>query len=375
LIPFNLPYVPSRSKFLVDEALASGHHSGDGPFSKEAQRYIASITSAKQVLLTTSCTHALELAIELMNIGSGDEVIMPSFNFTSAAIATIRSGATPVFVDIDIDTMNMLPEEFEAAISPRTKAVIPVHYAGVSCDLDLITEICKEKKITLIEDNAHGLGGRFRNRRLGTFGELSTLSFHETKNIHCGEGGAICLNNEELLNQAEILREKGTDRSKFFRGHVDKYQWVGKGSSWLPSDILSALLLGQLEEFNEIQRVRHSIWNRYHARLHEWASELGFIQPLIPDYSKHTAHLYYLMSPNLEVRTNFIAHMRKNGIVTPFHYQALHCSPAGVRYGKSFGSLQNSLAASNRLVRLPMYYGLSEMDLERIISAATSFKG
>jgi dTDP-4-amino-4,6-dideoxygalactose transaminase len=304
-----------------------------------------------------------------LGIGPGDEVIVPSFTFSSTVNAVVMAGATPVFVDVDPLTFNIDVEAVKSAMTSRTKAIIAVHYAGISCDLEQLREICCGQGAALIEDNAHGLGGSFRGQALGTFGDISTLSFHETKNIHCGEGGAIVINKDGLLDSVEIMREKGTNRAAFFLGQVDKYTWIGEGSSWILSDLLSGILIAQLDEFEEIQSNRTQIWNMYYTELRQWSELNGYQLPTVPKDSKHPAHLFYLIAPSLEDRQAKLKTLRDRNILATFHYQSLHSSPAGLRFGRSHGSFKNTDIASDQLLRLPLWPDMSENDIERVIGA------
>ncbi len=373
-IAFNVPFVPDVSRDYVLSSLNSRHLSGDGPFTKQVEKGISSISAGSTAILVTSCTHALELACQSLNLKQGDEVILPSYNFTSAAIAVLSAGGTPVFADIHANTKNLNEELLSDCLTVKTRAIVPVHYAGVGAEMNAIMAFANENELAVIEDNAHGLGGSFKGKKLGSFGSMSTLSFHETKNIQCGEGGAIEVNDESLVERLEIMREKGTDRSKFFRGQVAKYQWTDIGSSWLPSDILAALLLGQVEMFDSIQESRHHTWNSYNDALSKWASDEGFELPFIPDGEVHTAHMFYMVSPSLEVRTRFISHMSNLGISTPFHYQSLHSSKAGKVYGRSATTMEVSDRMSDCLVRLPLWVGLSDAQISRVITAVLDFK-
>jgi dTDP-4-amino-4,6-dideoxygalactose transaminase len=373
-IPFNRPFVPQNSSEYVLKSLGSAHLSGDGPYTKIASQNLSKISSESRVLLTTSCTHALELACLALQLDAGDEVIIPSYNFTSAAIAILSAGAVPVFVDVRDDTKNLDENLLEIALSSRTRAIIPVHYAGVGAEMSVIMNFAQKNGLSVIEDNAHGLGGTYQGKKLGSFGAMSTLSFHETKNLQCGEGGALEINTESLLERIEVMREKGTNRSKFFRGQVDKYQWTDIGSSWLPSDILAALLVGQTEKFEFIQKERHAIWQSYQSALIDWSRSNGFELPFIPPGESHTAHMFYMVSPDLETRTQFIEHMRSRSISTPFHYQSLHSSTAGQRYGRQATEMPISDKLSDQLVRLPMWIGLEKMQIDYIVESITSFR-
>ena len=372
-IPFNFPYVPEASFEHLGKVLTSGHLSGSGAYSRLAEGMLANITSEQPHLLTTSCSHALELAVRALEIGPGDEVIIPSFNFTSAANAIVLAGARPVFVDVDSKTQCLDVDRVAHAITPNTKAVIVVHYGGVAYKLRELVEVCKKNNVYLIEDNAHGLGGVYSGQMLGTFGDLSTYSFHETKNIHSGEGGSISFKDLKIKEKLEILREKGTDRSKFSRGLVDKYSWQDAGSSWVQSDILAAFLVSQLEEFKSIQASRHYIWSKYHEGLREWAEENNYslMDPL--QNPGHTAHLFFIIFESARQQADYISYMSKNGVGTPFHYQALHESKAGLRFGRSSGGFENTQRAASRLVRLPLWPGMTDNQVMNVIELTKNF--
>jgi dTDP-4-amino-4,6-dideoxygalactose transaminase len=370
---FNRPAVTGREQAYIAEALASGHLSGDGAFTARCREALEAITGAARVLLTTSCTHALEMAVLLAGVGPGDEVICPPFTFVSSVNAFVLRGAVPRFVDIRSDTLNLDERLVEAAITPRTRALLPVHYAGVGCELDVLADIARRHGLALIEDNAHGLFGRTRGRLLGSVGATSTLSFHETKNLTCGEGGALVINDPALVDRAEVLREKGTNRSRFYRGQVDKYTWVDVGSSYLPSEILAAYLWAQIEARDAIQERRHAIWRRYDTELAGWAARMAVGTPIVPPHCEHPAHLYYLRLPSLEARQGLIAHLRARQILAVFHYLPLHLSDQGVQFGGRAGQFPITEAVADRLVRLPLHYHLSEADQDRVVEAVTSF--
>lgn len=370
-IPFNRPYVSPSAYDAMADAARRGHLSGDGHYTRRASDLLQSITGVDRALLTTSCTHALEMCALLLDLGPGDEVVMPSFTFVSTANAFALRGARPVFVDIDPHTFDIDPASVAAAVTDRTRAIVVVHYAGVSCAMQELADIADRHGIALVEDNAHGLGASYRGRPLGSLGAMATLSFHETKNIHCGEGGALLLNDPVLIERAEIIREKGTDRSRFFRGQVDKYSWVSLGSSYLMSDLLAAFLTTQLEEFDTIQQARQDIWKRYAAELRDWADDAGFATQHVPAECDHPAHLFALLAPSLAVRTRFIDHMKAAGIAALFHYVPLHSSPQGRAFGAC--SLPVTDDVAGRLVRLPLYPDLSPGDVDRVVAAATAF--
>jgi dTDP-4-amino-4,6-dideoxygalactose transaminase len=373
-IPFNQPASTGRELQYMADAVAGGHISGDGPFTRRCHELLESVTGARRVLLTTSCTHALEMAALLLNLEAGDEVICPSFTFVSTVNAIVLRGATPVFVDVRSDTLNLNEALVEEAVTPRTRAIVVVHYAGVGCAMDAIATVATRHRLTIVEDNAHGLFGRYRGRLLGSFGALSTLSFHETKNVTCGEGGALVVNDESLVERAEVIRDKGTNRSRFFRGQVDRYTWVDVGSSYLPSDLLAAYLLAQLENHAAIQARRHAIWTRYATELEDWAAARGIGLPTVPAGCEHPAHLFYLMMPSLADRTALIEHMKERRILLVFHYQALHLSEMGRRLGGRAGQHPVTERAADCLVRLPLYYQLSSDEQTRVIEGLEAFR-
>ncbi len=370
---FNRPAVTGRETAHIAEAIASGHLSGDGAFTARCRVALETITGGARVLLTTSCTHALEMAVLLAGIGPGDEVICPPFTFVSSVNAFVLRGAVPRFVDIRPDTLNLDERLVEAAITARTRALMVVHYAGVGAELDALAAIARRHGLVLIEDNAHGLFGRYRGRPLGSAGATATLSFHETKNLTCGEGGALVINDPALIERAEILREKGTNRSRFFRGQVDRYTWVDVGSSYLPSELLAAYLWAQIEAREAIQARRHEVWRRYDTELAAWAEAAGVRRPIVPAHCEQPAHLYYLLLPSLAVRQAFIAHLRAREILAVFHYLPLHLSDRGRHYGGQPGQHPVTEDVSDRLVRLPLHYHLSAADVDRVIAAVTSF--
>lgn len=374
-IPFNRPYISGSESDYMTQAMASGPLSGDGPFTKRATGLLTALVGTGASLLTTSCTHALDMSAILLDLRPGDEVILPSFTFCSTANAYALVGGVPVFVDCRPDTLNLDERQIEAAVTERTRAIVVVHYAGVGCEMDAINAIAAQHGLTVIEDNAHGLGGSYRGRALGTLGAMATQSFHETKNIQCGEGGALLFNDLGYLSRAEIIREKGTNRSQFFRGMVDKYRWIDIGSSYLPSELLAAFLTAQLESFEDIQRRRHAIWSAYHARLAGWAAEQGVARPTVPADRAHPAHLYYLLMPDLEHRQGLIRHLADRGAQATFHYQPLHSAPAGQRFGRvGPGGCPVTDDVADRLLRLPLYAGMTEQDVERVVSAVRSYR-
>ncbi len=374
-IPFNRPVTVGREMEYMGQAIANGKLAGDGPFTLKCNQLLEEALQAQKVLLTTSCTHALELAGLLLEIGPEDEVIVPSFTFTSSAGAFALRGAKIVFADIRPDTLNIDETRLENLITPRTKAICVVHYAGVGCEMNAIGEIARRHNLAIIEDNAHGLFATYQGRPLGSFGVMSTLSFHETKNFSCGEGGALIINDPALVERAEIIREKGTNRSRYFRGQVDKYSWVDIGSSYLPSDLLAAFLYAQLERRDYITQRRREVWEFYHSYLQGWAKESGAQLPTVPADCQHPYHLYYILMPSLEQRQNFIKYMRSQGIGTAFHYVSLHLSEMGRKYGYDIGACPVTEDVSDRLVRLPLFNELTEQELVEVVRAVKNFKG
>lgn len=355
-IPFNKPYMTGTELSNIARAHQNGHLSGDGPFTHECHARLESLTGARRALLTHSCTAALEMAAILLDLEPGDEVIMPSYTFVSTANAFVLRGAIPVFVDIRPDTLNIDERLIEAAITERTKAICVVHYAGVGCEMDAIMDIARRHDLYVVEDAAQGIYSTYKGRPLGSIGHLAALSFHETKNIISGEGGALLINDAALAERAEIIREKGTNRSRFFRGQVDKYTWVDLGSSFLPGEITAAFLMAQLDAGETITRARLAIWDRYDAWMA--TSEQPLRTPVVPDHCTHNAHMYYLLTEDLETRTRLIAGLREQHIQAVFHYLPLHASPAGKRYGRAHGELPVTLRVSDTLVRLPFWLGL-----------------
>jgi dTDP-4-amino-4,6-dideoxygalactose transaminase len=374
IIPFNKPFLAGPELRYVEESLRSTHMSGDGPFTKRCHALLEDMVGVPKVLLTTSCTHALEMAALLLDFRDGDEVVVPSFTFVSTVNAFVLRGARPVFVDIRPDTLNLDEIKLEAAITPRTRAAVVVHYAGVGCEMEVIREIALRHRIAVVEDNAHGFLGRYRGQRLGTFGSLATLSFHETKNFTCGEGGALIINDPSLIERAEIIREKGTNRSRFFRGQVDKYSWVDLGSSYLPADPLAAYLLAQLEMREEIQRRRERIWNEYNSALAAWADANSVRLPVIPPHCEQSFHMYYMLLPSLAARQALIAHLKEREVNAVFHYLPLHLSEMGRRFGGKAGDCPVTESMSDRLVRLPFYNSLTAEEQKRVIAAVGSFR-
>jgi dTDP-4-amino-4,6-dideoxygalactose transaminase len=353
----------------IDEALASGKISGNGQFAQRCARRLEERLGAPRALITPSCTAALEMAAILCDLCPGDEVIMPSFTFVSTANAFVLRGAVPVFVDIRPDTLNVDPDLIEAAVTERTRAIVVVHYGGVGCEMDRILEIAERHRLVVVEDAAHALPGVWRDRQLGSIGHLATFSFHETKNVHCGEGGALVINDENLIERAEIVQEKGTDRARFFRGAVDKYTWQDIGSSYLLSEVAAAFLWGQLEHLDEITAERHGIWTTYHEAFAELESDDVVRRPTVPPDCGHSGHLYYLLLPEPDLRDSFIAALHDRGVHAVFHYVPLHSSPAGRRLGRTNGEPLVTEDASARLVRLPVWSGLGTRRTGQVIDA------
>jgi dTDP-4-amino-4,6-dideoxygalactose transaminase len=373
-IPFNRPSLVGREFEYMQEAIANSHISGDGPFTKRCHALLQEALGVPSVLLTTSCTHALEMAALLLGTQPGDEVIVPSFTFVTTANAFALRGAKPVFADIRPDTLNIDEAKLERLITSRTRAILVVHYAGVGCEMDDICQIAERHGVAIVEDNAHGLFGRYKGRHLGTFGSLASLSFHETKNFTCGEGGALLINDPQYVERAEMIREKGTDRSRFFRGQVDKYTWVDLGSSYLPSDILAAFLYAQLEARGQIQSQRQRVWEYYYDNLQDWAEDNGVQLPTVPDYCEQPYHLFYLLLPSLEERQAFLAHLRTNDVASVFHYLPLHLSKMGRRFGGKVGDCPVTEEVSDRLARLPFHNNVTEEDQERVVSLVKQFR-
>ena len=365
-INFNVPPFTGREMIYIKQAVDAQKICGDGQFTAKCNKWIENKTGCEKALLTTSCTHATELAALLADIRSGDEVIMPSYTFVSTADAFVLRGATPVFVDIRPDTMNIDETLIEDAITEHTRAIVPVHYAGVSCEMDVIMDIARRHNLMVIEDAAQGIMSTYKGQALGAIGDMGCFSFHETKNFSMGEGGALLMKDSRFIEDAEIFREKGTDRSKFFRGQVDKYRWVNYGSSYLPSDMNAAYLWAQLELADEITKTRMDRWNQYDALLRDLADKGLIEQPFVPDYCTHNAHMYYIKVRDLEQRSDFINFMKSKDVLTVFHYVPLHTAPAGLKYGRFHGEDNFTTRESDRLVRLPMYYALTEDDVNYI---------
>ena len=372
-IPFNRADIGKHDLELLSESISAGHISGNGPFTKQAEARITEILGNYKTLLTTSCTHALEMAALLLRLQPGDEVIVPAFTFVSTASAFMLYGAKPIFVDVRQDTLNIDIDQVEAAITSRTKAICVVHYGGIACEMERLVKISRDHNLVLIEDNAHGLFAKYKGKYLGTFGALATQSFHETKNITCGEGGALIINDPSLSERAEILREKGTDRTKFLRGQVDKYTWVDVGSSWVISDLLAAILYGQLLRADEIYLQRIKIWSRYHNELASWASSNSVITPTVPDGCEHTGHVYHLRFQRGIQRDKFIEHLKNLDIYAVFHYQPLHLSTVGRSIGGKDGQFPITESAGDCLIRLPLFNTMSEDEQSHVIESVKVF--
>src|SRR5258708_7578670 len=370
-IPFNRPCVVGNEHSYMVQAIANGHAAGDGDFTKKCHLFFEQSLGVAKALLTTSCTHALEMSALLLDIKAGDEVILPAFTFVSTGNAFVLRGAKPIFADIRADTLNIDEMLIERLITPKTRAIIVVHYAGIGCEMDAILEIANRYRIPVIEDNAHGLFGKYKGRYLGTFGDMATQSFHETKNVICGEGGALLIKKAHYVEAAEIIREKGTNPSRFFRGQIDKYSWVDIGSSYLMSDILAAFLYAQLEAVDRIQERRRSIWEYYAHHLAPWAQQHNIRLPTIPTHCEQPYHMFYLLMPSLEHRHAFIAHLKAQNILSVFHYLPLHLSDMGRMFGVKPGDCPVTENISDRLVRLPLYYDLNEDDLARIVAVVS----
>ncbi len=368
-IPFNRPYVEGNEASYMAEALAQGHISGDGVFTRRCHALMEQFLGVCKALLTTSCTHALEMAALLLEIQPGDEVVVPSFTFVSTVNAFVLRGATPIFIDIRPDTLNMDEAQLKRLITPRTRAIVPVHYAGVGCEMAAIMDVARAHGIPVVEDNAHGLFGTYRGQYLGTFGALATQSFHETKNFTCGEGGMLLINDPGLVERAEIIREKGTNRGRFFRGQVDKYTWVDIGSSYLPSDLLAAYLLAQLEAREQIQVKRRRIWERYYDGLVDWASEHDVRLPVVPNDCEQPYHMFYVLLPSMQRRRVLIDHLKAQGILSVFHYVPLHLSDMARRWGYGAGDCPVTERIGDTLLRLPFYNDLTPDEQESVIEA------
>ena len=374
MIDFNRPaFVGSELEYIQD-AIHRGMLCGDGIYTKKCSQWMEKEFDVSRVMLTTSCTHSLEMAAFLCDIQPGDEVIMPSYTFVSTADAFVLRGAKIVFVDIRPDTMNLDEKLIEQAITPKTKVIVPVHYAGVACEMDTIMDIAHRHGLKVVEDAAQGVDACYKGKALGTIGDFGCYSFHETKNFTMGEGGALLFQKEEYLEKAEILREKGTDRSKFFRGQVDKYRWMDYGSSYLPSELNAAYLYAQLEAKDKIQKKRMEIYEYYHRNLADLAAEGKVEQPYVPQECEHNAHMYYLKVKDMKVRTRLLAYLRENGICSVFHYVPLHSAPAGQKFGRFAGEDVYTTKESERLLRLPMFYNLDMEDVKRIVDVIHKFQ-
>ncbi len=373
-IPFNKPYMTGKELEYITDAVTSGQLSGDGRYTKKCHVWLEQALGVPKALLTTNCTHALEMSALLLDLQPGDEVIVPSFTFVSTVNAFVLRGAKPVFADIRPDTLNLDETQFEGLITPRTRAIVPVHYAGVGCAMDVIMRVAEAHNVTVIEDNAHGLFGRYQGQYLGTFGALSTQSFHETKNFTCGEGGALLINDPALADRAEIIREKGTNRSRFFRGMVDKYTWVDIGSSYLPSDALAAFLWAQFEARDDIQARRAHLWARYDRELAGWAAANEIRRPVVPADCEQAYHMYYLLLPSLAARTALIDHLKARDILAVFHYLPLHLSDMGRKFGGQPGDCPVTEDLSNRLLRLPFFNSMTEAEQSRVIEALLAYR-
>ena len=373
MIPFNVPPCVGNEEKYIAQAIANHKLCGDGEFTKKCNAKLEQMTGTAKALLTTSCTHATEMAAILSKIQPGDEVIMPSYTFVSTANAFVLRGATAVFVDIRPDTMNIDETKIEEAITEKTKAIVPVHYAGVSCEMDTIMAIAQKYDLKVIEDAAQGIMSTYKGKPLGTIGDYGCFSFHETKNISMGEGGALLIANPADIETAEIVREKGTNRSKFFRGEIDKYSWVEAGSSYLPSELNAAYLWGELESAEEIYKNRMDTWQYYHSQLENMEKNGKIKRPVIPENCVHNAHMYYIKAKDLDERTRLLAYLKENGVSAVFHYIPLHSAPAGIKYGRFFGEDQYTTKESERLLRLPLYYGMKEEDREKVVRCVEAF--
>lgn len=370
---FSEPYETGLELRYLAEALSSDHWQGDGPFTKRAAGVLQQMTGARGVVLTTSCTHALELGAILIGLKPGDEVICPTFTFSSTATAIVSRGAIPVFVDIDPRTLNIDPAAAEAAITPRTKAMFILHYGGVAADVERLLAIAKTHGLDVVEDNAHGLGAFYKGQHLGTFGTVGTQSFHDTKNVAMGEGGALLVQDSELLTRAEIVRDKGTNRARFWRGEIDKYTWVDEGSSYVPSELLAAVLCAQLEGFGGIQAKRMHVWDRYSAELADWAKQAGAELMWIPPDCSHPAHLFYMIMSTPADQEGLIRHLRELEIVATFHYQPLDQAPAGRAFGRAPQPCEVAYDRAARLVRLPIHANMTDVENDRVIEGVTTY--
>ena len=372
-VDFNRPAVVGKEFEYMKQAVENGHISGDGPFTRMCHAFLEKELGVQRALLTTSCTHALEMSAILLEIQPGDEVIMPDFTFVSTVNAFVLRGARPVFLDIRPDTLNLDESRLEAAITPQTKAIVPVHYAGVSCEMDSIMDTATRYHIAVMEDNAHGLFGKYKGKFLGTLGSMASQSFHETKNFTSGEGGALLINDPVFVERAEIIREKGTNRARFFRGQVDKYTWVDIGSSYLPSDILAAFLFAQFEQREKIQSHRQQVWEMYHVALQDWANEHNVQLPCIPADCEQSYHMFYMLLPDLELRQKLIAYLRERGVYSVFHYLPLHLSDMGRSFGGKVGDCPVTERVSDQLIRLPFHNSLTSSEQEQVIDLLQGF--
>ena len=374
-IPFNRPTFLGAETSAISQSLATSHISGDGGFTRRCHDFLEERLGVPRALLTTSCTHALEMSALLLDIEPGDEVIVPSFTFVSTINAFALRGAKPVFADIRSDTLNLDERLLPSLITERTRAIVLVHYAGVACEMDTIMAIAREHDIAVVEDNAHALFSRYKGKFCGAFGQLATQSFHETKNFTCGEGGALLINDPALIERAEILREKGTNRSRFFRGQIDKYTWVDLGSSYLPSDMLAAYLWTQFQSAAAIQSRRQEIWDYYDQHLQAWASTHGVALPTVPVHVEQSFHMYYLILPSLEIRTALINHLKARGILSVFHYLPLHLSDMGKRFGGVEGDCPVTEDIADRLLRLPFFHALTFAEQDEVLAGLFAFEG
>jgi len=373
-VDFNCPIPIGNEYEYMRQAVENAHISGDGPFTKKCHTFLEQELGVAKALLTTSCTHALEMSAILLDIQPGDEVIVPDFTFVSTVNAFVLRGAKPIFLDVRPDTLNLDESKLESAITPRTKAIVPVHYAGIGCEMDSIMGIANHHGIAVVEDNAHGLFGKYKGKYLGTFGSMASQSFHETKNFTSGEGGALLINDHKLAERAEIIREKGTNRTRFFRGQVDKYTWVDIGSSYLPSDILAAFLFAQFEQRDKIQSQRKQVWEIYYAGLKDWADAHDVQLPIIPEDCEQAYHMFYMLLPNLDLRQKMITHLREHGIISVFHYLPLHLSDMGQAFGGKAGDYPVTERVSDQLIRLPYFNALTSSDQELVIDSIREFK-
>ena len=372
-VDFNRPVVVGNEFEYMKQAIENGHISGDGPFTKKCHAFLENELGVPKALLTTSCTHALEMSAILLDIQPGDEVIIPDFTFVSTVNAFVLRGAKPVFVDVRWDTLNLDESRLEEAVTYRTKAIVPVHYAGVGCEMDSVMDIARRHNISVVEDNAHGLFAKYKGEYLGTFGSMASQSFHETKNFTSGEGGALLINDPVLVERAEIIREKGTNRARFFRGQVDKYTWVDIGSSYLPSDILAAFLFAQFEQRQKIQLHRKQVWEIYATGLRDWAGKYNVQLPCVPEHCEQSYHMFYLLLPTLELRQKLIAYLREREVYSVFHYLPLHLSDMGQRFGGMPGDYPVTEHVSDQLIRLPFHNALTSTEQEQVIDLIHEF--